>query len=689
MDAERTGKYLIFFLLLAFFFLIPSVAWSQASAFIPRITYYGGEFELEAVRESNEYEAFGRTDTKVVDTSFLERITLSTTGFVYHPRFVIFLAEVSGGLKQENIEGRGAAANNKWKTMSAIGYNFRMMLLPEHPYNLEFYAKRRTPLARGLLREGSVNHSQGAIFTYKKRPWEAHVSYGVSNTSSDQSSVDTTTYRGNVTHFIKHIATMAGYYHSGSEGSVTASSPSYSLSSSTDNYFLSNRIEFKRIRLDSMVQQNNFDQENSFSSPMTTEKFLWEERLNLDLPWNFDVTASYTRNDDSQTLGGIASAPDRETKAVLDTTRLHISHRLFRSLSTTYSLTDVRATYTNGESKSLSHNFGASYSKKIPWGMMYAGLNLGRLTTDRTGTPVVVNESHQALVLESFILNADNIDTVDLVQVRSKVPGPLFGTFVDMTEGTNYQLIQTGSQTSVLILSIPPAALDPLDVNPYEFQVSYSIHPGDVKYETTRSAFNMKFSLFKNFLVPYFSHSVVSQEVISGNLPSGDTESTTDRIGIQLHKAPYSATLEYENRQSNLNPSQRWYADLFYSKAIAPTMTLGAKLLFRRETTEPPADPVPGQETDSTTENTFGGDVKFTKQFTRINLFFTSNASYLMRTGDVQGYGLAFGNALSWVYGGLNLSLGANINYNETEARNGTQTQLNQYYYLKLKRKLF
>jgi hypothetical protein len=303
MDAERTGKYLIFFLFLTFFFLIPSVAWSQASAFIPRITYYGGEFELEAVRESNEYEAFGRTNTKIVDTSFLERITLSTSGFVYHPRFVIFLAEVSGGLKQENIEGQGAAASNTWKTTSAIGYNFRMMLLPEHPYNLEFYAKRRTPLARGLLREGSVNHSEGVIFTYKKKPWEAHLSYGVSNTSSDQSSVDITTYRANVTHFIKHIATMAGYYHSGSDGSVTASTPSYQLDSSTDNYFLSNRIEYKRIRLDSTVQQNNFDQENSFSSPMTTEKFLWEERLYLDLPWNFDVAAFSTRQGDKYRTG--------------------------------------------------------------------------------------------------------------------------------------------------------------------------------------------------------------------------------------------------------------------------------------------------------------------------------------------------------------------------------------------------
>jgi hypothetical protein len=260
-----------------------------------------------------------------------------------------------------------------------------------------------------------------------------------------------------------------------------------------------------------------------------------------------------------------------------------------------------------------------------------------------------------------------------------------------MTEGVDYLVSQAGLQTRVSILSIPAEALspDPLYTGTYEFQVSYTIHPGDVKYELIQTGFNMRFWLFKDLLEPYFSHAVASQKLISGDLPGGDKDITTDKIGIQLHKAPYSATIEYENRQSDLDPSQRWRAELYYSKTLTPTITVAAKVFFTRETRESPSEEVVGQEADATPEDSFGGDVRLTKQLTRINLFFTTSAAYFQRTGLINGYGFSSSNSLNWIWGRLSLTLGANIRYNESEAIKGTQNQLGQYYYLRLKRKLF
>lgn len=686
MHAGRIRNYLGPLFLLAAFFFIPSLSWGQETgSFIPTITSYDGEFDVDGIRETHDNTIAGRNAFKTSDTAFIERITLSAAGFVYHPRFIIYLASISGGLKEESIENsstRGAG----WNTAFAVDYSLKMLILPEHPYNLELYTLRRTPLVRGLLREASVNYTHGAIFKYLYTPWEVDVSWGLSSTISDQSTLDATTYRAAVTHYIGYMSTTASFYRTDSTGSVTSTIAPFESKNATNNYALENRLGYKKITLSSKVNLSDFSQENSKSPPRSIDRLVWTENLNVQLPWNFNAGASYMHIRDSQKTGASAISPEDTETSVLDNAGLNITHRLFRSLATNYNLNYLTSRFSNGESRTLGNHFGVSYNKKIPGGTMLLNANYGISTIDLKGAPTVINEIHNAQILQDFTLESDHIDQDSIVIL---VKDPVTGSLFTMQLGVHYSLLPNGTKTRVTILSVPPQALSPDPLFSYEFHVTYTIHPGDAKFETTTYSYLIKFSLFNNLVSPYYSHLVTKQRILSGFLTGGPEDTTTDLIGLQLQKDPFSLTGEYENIRSSFSPEKRWHVELLYGQNLTPTFTVGAKAYYSRDTLEPSPQGLSGPQATGFSENIMGGDVRLNKAFTRYRLNLSSYASYMLRTGFTRGYAYSVNEALTWLVGKLYLSLGATISYNQSETLGGKQTQLSQYYYLKLKRALF
>ncbi len=76
-------------------------------------------------------------------------------------------------------------------------YEFRTLILPEHPYNLELFVLRYNPFVIGRANSeiGSVTLSKGALFTYKKRPVKFKLNYTIGDTESSRSNSETENFQ--------------------------------------------------------------------------------------------------------------------------------------------------------------------------------------------------------------------------------------------------------------------------------------------------------------------------------------------------------------------------------------------------------------------------------------------------------------------------------------------------------------
>jgi hypothetical protein len=180
--------------LLAIFLLAPSMTVGKASDFIPTIYYTGGTFDVAVIQQHTENTSGGGGKASS-DLFASERLRLYLNGFIFHPRFIQFLFTGSGGLSQERSERpiTGSSSENSVGTE----YDFRTKILPEHPYNLELYTLRSTPLLRGqATAELRYTHTeQGAILNYARRPAYFNISYSTGENEARISSTEYTTAR--------------------------------------------------------------------------------------------------------------------------------------------------------------------------------------------------------------------------------------------------------------------------------------------------------------------------------------------------------------------------------------------------------------------------------------------------------------------------------------------------------------
>jgi hypothetical protein len=132
-------------LLLAIVLLVPLSAFGNGGDFVPTIYSTRGDLELNMMHQ-DEQNTVGNRGTRSSDSFASERLILSLEGFVYSPRFIKFLMKGAPGLSQERYTNTQIASF----TDNAVeaDYEFRTKILPEHPYNLELYAMRTTPLTR-------------------------------------------------------------------------------------------------------------------------------------------------------------------------------------------------------------------------------------------------------------------------------------------------------------------------------------------------------------------------------------------------------------------------------------------------------------------------------------------------------------------------------------------------------------
>ena len=169
-----------------FFFVLghSSASFSQELTFTPTFYSMHSALELDMSQQMTEYRQ-GNQTTKSSTRAWGEKINLSGGGFVYHPRFFVFQANLSEGLSQ--------AHNSDSNTQSGTttDYELRSKFLPEHPYNLELYTLHNATAAKATFLQGPTDtyDQTGAIFRYQDRPFSFTTSYHANSTNSTANRV--------------------------------------------------------------------------------------------------------------------------------------------------------------------------------------------------------------------------------------------------------------------------------------------------------------------------------------------------------------------------------------------------------------------------------------------------------------------------------------------------------------------
>jgi len=671
------------FIVMIVFLTAPSAARGQEGQFIPTIYGFEGELDFGAAYEKNKNESNGR-GYQTSDTYFVEKVVLSANGFVYHPRFLLFLAKAGGGLTQEYFENSNAAANSgggAWRDNPLWEYEFRTLLLPEHPYNLELFALRQNPFIPGRITWGvqPVTWTEGALFTYKDMPWTFRLGYTRNSIESSESRTDTNTLNANGGYNVEKFSLTGSFSHSDSNNTIREVDSDYT----TDKYSLQNQIRFfdKKFFLVSDVSQNSYETHQPTAS-LTGERFTWTEQLNMFLPYRFNAVLYYNHYRDTENSTGAFSGAESSFTSTTETAGFSLTHRLYESLTSSYNVNYGSTETPTGDYTNTAQTLNATYIKKIRGGRLISSGYLSRTLSDRNDAPMVLNEPHKARIGGEFPLVGTDIDGTS---IRIKVIDPSTGIpFPNYLDNTHYEVIPDANTFRIRIKAVPPEILQPDPLYEYTFNVEYRSVWGGLEIQTSSAGFAVKLELLGGYFNPYYSYDEMTQKVLSGFVLGGPEESTTNTFGVTLERPPYFALLEHQDRQSRYNPWIRDRAEAAFRKDLEPTTYLNLHGYYTRTENFAgvfrPASP---------TETGIGGEISVQKRFPERNLTLNFGGSYAQRTFTYDTKTYTLNAALVWTREKLDVSFGANLSLVETALDSGTEESSYQRYFLLARRKLF
>ena len=169
--------------------MAPSGADAQWQAFVPV------PFENRAFVDS--YTSFERdhirsdTTSRWTDTFLRQRFTVSSNGYSYHPRFLVYQFSLSG-LGREEYHDSLASGSPGWRWGSGVEYDVTLFFLPEHPYNLQVFSRRFEPMFKeqAAKEHSNVQTSNGVLLRYRQKPYFLRASYNNDMIESAETSSD-------------------------------------------------------------------------------------------------------------------------------------------------------------------------------------------------------------------------------------------------------------------------------------------------------------------------------------------------------------------------------------------------------------------------------------------------------------------------------------------------------------------
>ncbi len=661
---------------------IPYTAYALSlGQFSPVLTGYEGELDIDALSNSNKSKS-GANSTTIQDTLFRETLALSTTGYVYHPRFMTFLVSVGGGLQQEHYLANDTT-DSSFQNTTVETYELRTIFLAEHPYNVELFTLRQEPFISGVFLSGLtvVDTQSGANLNFNKRPWSVSLSYLHDSTQEFESSTATTTatdtYTATASYEKGFLANYLNCMHTDSSISTNASNTSSSL-----YYF--NMAHTGPFKLQSNAGITLVSQQSSQTLPLDTSTTVWNEQLSAKLPLNFDAALSYSYYMYTNITDKGSSEETKDFTKNLNPSG-EITHHLFESLTSSYQYSYLQSESNSGNVETRTSSLSFNYIKRILWGTLSAGVTKLDTKTATTGTPLALNENHSAQTSpfpnNSFVLGQQFINEASIVIMVEDANNQL----VTLPAG-DYQVVPYTNSFQIFIIQLPQQVtnLRPADYT-YAFQVQYSLQ-GNNTTETQSMGYHLRLQLFNRMVNPYISYQTLHQTLVSGSIIGGP-QSSIDRIyGVVLSRAPWSLQAEYQSLDAEDYPTRSSRAEADYQKDITKTINLSAKVFYTNE--KHLQSPLVAPYTD----RDIGTSATMMKSFPARNLYASITGSYTVTSGLSAGASYSLGGTLTWRVGKMDISAGATITRAEatpTQVSAADRQEVDtDYFFIKLKRKI-
>jgi hypothetical protein len=655
-----------------------SCAWTD---FAPRPFENGAYFELFGSHQRDDSRNNGR-QAGWVDTFFTEKITFFSNGYFYHPRFLRYQLSISGALKQEDYT-QSFMPSAGWTHGTGFDYDGQIHFLPEHPYNFELFALRREPLYKeqAQTQHSTVETMNGARFRYRRRPFFVHAGVLDNSTSSqsDFSNVQRLNLDGEYYKEFNggNLFTAAAFY------TPSRYSGSFGLTGDASQYGVTSLVDIRTVRLYVTASKSEFDQQSLLSGRLTNDQFSFQERLSAYLPKNFRADFYYRILNNTSTITDLVVPQERELEDDSEDLEAVFSHRLYQSLDSRYVFLRAQRDSSGGDSTSVSNSLGFDYGKLIPRGRVLVGLHLGTILTDSSGQTDIPSEPHPAVpVPGTFLLGQPNVDQASLsVFLRSPVPPfPL----VPLVENVNYTVTLVATRLEIDVFTLPPQFVVP---GTYDFVVSYSLATGTFEQRMNTVGFNTSVPFLDNMLTPYYSYLAIRTQLLSGAFPGVPLDSTTNTVGLNFMDGPWRALGEFQSLDWDVSPYRQFRGEVQYTGSIDPTLRVygTAYYLYRYYWNGTSYDePNPYSETNVS----LTGSVQ--KDFLARSLTFSAGGSYTRMLGLVDSNAYALNSALTWRIGRLELSAGVDAYGSASQGNAPAQyNRANQYYYLKLLRRIF
>ncbi len=654
--------------------LLPAAAQGQQRMFMPKIAGYEGSIEVDARHGRNIYGTGNRTSENR-HTVLTEKMRINSYGYVYHPRFIAFRLGAAGGLRQERQTAAAASGAPSSTEGRDSEYDFRIFILPEHPYNLELYTRRSRPYFRSFTGQNMnpLIADKGALFNYKSRPLTLSADYQISSKTVEGVRDDTRVKSASGTQIWGASSTSFG-----ARESDTVAPGERSL---RENLFASNHLTFPGIlRLQSRIALDREDQEETDGS-FWERKVSWTENLQISLPWNFDSAMSYDETRSIlETESALLPEPSRED-FMSSNAALRLSHRLYNSLTTGYSRIYRVQESLRGLSRTEGNQVNAVYRKSTPLGMLILGADGSRSVTDSRGATSVV-DTFQRRVGGTYRLTQQGADIGSIVL---RVREPSTGIFRTMVRDTHYIIRELPPDTiEIEILALLPFAHDLFF--DYDFHITYSVVPAEYEIRTTRHGHNLRMDMLKGLLSPYYRYDFSKQELLSGALPGDPLTTRSETIGISSLMEPYSLSADYQSVLSERNSYRSLGAEGRYLDTVAAGTVFESSLSRRRFMYLRESAGSAGSEY-AYSVTTLNAKLKRNVPQTRLSLH--TSAVVSSRSGFVDTWQYALAGGVTWRKDRFEIEAGASLSHSESSSSAGRQEQRSQYYFASVKRKLF
>lgn len=686
-QGARSGTLLILCVTLG---LAPSFAFADWMDFAPKPFENGAFVDLYSSFERDHLRS-GPHTSHWSDVFLREKLTLYSNGYSYDPRFLLYRFSIAPGLRQEDYQS--SSVDPGWTSGTGLDYDATLLFLPEHPYNLEVYARRYEPLFKeqAATQHSNVENSRGASFRYRDKPYFLHAAYLDDSIESGDASSDVTRFSLDGEYFKR--------FTSGNEVSFTGGfnpswfSNSQGLDGSSTEYLFSNFVNLDQVpawavplRLTSSVTQDYFDQQSATSGTLKNDQFVWYERLSARLPLNFRSDIYYRYQDNQSTSAG------RTPSNISEDFNLDLIHRLYDSLDTTYRLLDNSRTSPGGSTTFLSNSVILNYTKVIPRGRILAGVDVGTADTDNNGQTDAVNESHSAVSVPnfpgSFVLAQPNVERESII-VFLKSPLPPF-QLIQLMEGPDYRVepVPNLNTFEIQVFNLPGFVVP----GSYDFSVSYTVS-GDFKLRTNTYGSSASVELLDNLLTPYLSYRALQSSVLSGVFPGIPVDSTTYTAGLIVRYGPLQVRGEYQDLEWDVSPYHAWKAEVQYVQPLNETTSVYATSAYlNKYYPQGTSYYSPGSVNYGAayTEQTEAASGNIQKELYDRALYLSAGGSFTAVQGQYDSNAFSLNGSLIWRIGKVALTLG--VTGYETNSSGTTSASTNrdhEFVYLNVRRRLF